>query len=455
MFGRRKRRRTCSRKIKRERAKALSLRIPSQSIALTALHTQKMIFCQRCKQANPVEFEYCESCGTRLMLVAKEGEAAFFMHEHLFEEHLLERISLLETAIQRAHDRFEQLLELAQQQATGSFFDHIMLESLTEILTETRAIDPLALENRWRTRVARHHEEAAERERLDERCDQIIAAFRGTLREQREQFIDLIEEGTLLVGEGRTRRGVRMLENALALDENNAELCLTLGQCHFQMGKIAEAISYLQRSLLLHKNNFGAQLLLGLLEGDNGQSESARDHLEQAVKLDEDSFAAHFGLGRLLALEGKLADALSHLKRALTLKPVPEMHYLVGRMYWEKGRVEQALRHLQKAVRLDPEFDAALYSLGWMYWQVKRTPEAREHLRAAYDLNPRDTQYRAAVAMRGGEELPTPPALAWAKLFPPNHQRQKPNVKEARFLELLREDLRYLTLTPARRMLRR
>ncbi len=414
-----------------------------------------MIYCQRCKQANPEEFEYCESCGTRLMLVAKEGDAAFFMHEHIFEEHLLERISLLETAVLRANNRFEQLLELAQQQATGSFFDHMMLESLTEILTETRTIDPLTLESRWRSRVARHYEETAERERVDERCDQIIAAYRGTQHEQREQFIDLIEEGTLLIGEGRARRGLRMLEKALALDEHNAELCFTIGQYLFQMGKPDDATSYLQRSLTLQKTNFGAQLLLGLLEGDSGQTEAARSHLEQAVELDEDSFAAHYGLGRLFALEGKLADALTHMKRALTLKPVPEMHYLVGRMYWEKGRVDQALRHLQKAVRLDPEFDAALYSLGWMYWQVKRTPEAREHLRAAYDLNPKDTQYRAAVAIRGSEELPAPPALGWTKLFPQTNQRRKANLSETRFVELLQEELQHLSLAPARRTFRR
>ncbi len=418
-----------------------------------------MIYCQRCKQANPVEFEYCESCGTRLMLVAKEADAAFFMHEHIFEEHLLERISLLETAVLRANNRFEQLLELAQQQATGSFFDHMMLESLTEILTETRTIDALALESRWRSRVARHYEETAERERLDERCDQIIAAYRGIQPERREQFIDLIEEGTLLIGEGRARRGLRMLEQALALDEHNAELCFTIGQYLFQMGKPLDAMSYLQRSAALHKTNFGAQLLLGLLEGDSGQTEAARDHLEKAVELDEDSFAAHYGLGRLFALEGKLADALTHMKRALTLKPVPEMHYLVGRMYWEKGRVDQALRHLQKAVRLDPEFDAALYSLGWMYWQVKRTPEAREHLRAAYELNPKDTQYRAAVAVRGSEELPAPPALGWTKIFPQTKpkqgQRRKANLSETRFVELLLEELQHLNLTPARRTFRR
>jgi tetratricopeptide (TPR) repeat protein len=412
-----------------------------------------MIFCQRCKKANPLEFEYCEVCGTRLMVVAKAPDGTYYDGiEHAFEEHLLERISILETAVVRANDRFEQLLELATQQATGTFYDHMMLEALTEILTENRAIDGVALETRWRRHVARHYEETAERERLDERCDQIIGAFRGA---QREQFADLVEEGTLLISEGRTRRGLRMLEEALTLDEDNAELSFTLGEYLFHMGKHAEAANYLQRSLDGNANNFGARLLLGLLEGESGQTAAAIVHLEMAAVLDEDSFAAHYALGRLLASAGQLSEALTHCKRALSLKPVPEMHYLIGRMYWEQGRIDQALRHLQKAVRLDPAFDTALYSLGWMYWQAKRTAEAREHLQAAHDLNPQDAHYRAALAAETNDELPVPPALQWTKLFPATSQRRKAKPHDARFAELLLSDLQPLSLPLSRRSIRK
>ena len=81
-----------------------------------------MIFCQRCKKANPSDAEYCEECGAVLMLISRpHGSSAFDVSENSLEEHLLERISALESALTRANDRFEQLLELAQQQATGSF----------------------------------------------------------------------------------------------------------------------------------------------------------------------------------------------------------------------------------------------------------------------------------------------------------------------------------------------
>lgn len=401
-----------------------------------------MIFCQRCKQGNPLELEYCENCGTRLMLMVRPRSYPPMAEamERTLEEHLLERISALESAVARANERFEQLLELAQQQATGSFYDHMMVEALTDILSENQTIDREELEHRWRTRVARHHEETIERERLDERCGVIIAGYRGA---QREEFSLLVIEGTSLISAGHLRRGLRVLESALALDPHNPELNYTVGEYYFHLSDTLAASLHLSRALDEMSDHFGALLLLGLLAADEGAPETAKEHLQHALALDKHSFAAHYGLGRIFAREGRRNEALAHFKRALSLRPAPEMHYLVGRAYWELGRADQALKHLQKAVRLDPRFDAALYSLGLIYWQSNRTNEAREHFRAAYEINPRDSHYRVAVRAQAGDELPTPPAPGETTLI----RRRKARVSESRFIELLWRDL--TTFSPA------
>lgn len=409
-----------------------------------ASHLSSMIFCQRCKTPNPLEAEHCGSCGTRLLIIsgAQDSSALLATTDHTLEEHLLERISTLEAALTRMQDRFEQLLELAQQQATGSFYDHMMIEALSEILAEGSLVSSDDLEQRWRIHVARHYEETIERERLDERCAQILSVYRGA---QREEFINFVEEGAQLVSEGHLRRGLRLLEQGLALDEQNIELLFTVGECYFQFGKGLDAAGYLRRVVALDAKHFGARLLLGLLSGEAGEAELAKIHLQHALAIDNDSFAAHYGLGRLLACEGRITEALAHLKRALALKPTPEMHYLVGRAYWEQGQAGRALKHLQKAVRLDPRFDAALYSLGWLYWQSNRTSEAHEHFRAAYEINPRDSHYRVAMQAHAGDELPQPPAPGWASLI---RKRRAANA-ETRFIELLWRDLSSVALAPA------
>jgi len=71
-----------------------------------------MIFCQRCKKANPGDVDYCIECGAFLMVISRPHSAAGFEASDSIEEHLLERISALESALTRANDRFEQLLEI-------------------------------------------------------------------------------------------------------------------------------------------------------------------------------------------------------------------------------------------------------------------------------------------------------------------------------------------------------
>lgn len=402
-----------------------------------------MIFCQSCKTANPFNAGHCLQCGTRLLLISRRRPGALQdVSDNSLEEHLLERISALEAAAARANERFEQLLELAQQQATGSFYDHMMIEALTDLLSERGLIEHRELEQRWKGRVARHYEESIERERLDDRCGRIIAHYGGA---EREKFSELVEQGVLLLSEGQVRRALRHLEAALLLDEENVELSFLIGEYYFHLGKTAEATTHLQHALGLDPEHFGAHLLLGLLVGEEGNVEAAKGHLCYSLALDRNSFAAHYGLGRLLAREGNLAEALQHLKRALALTPAPEMHYLVGRILWEQGQADKALKYLQKAVRLDPRFDAALYNLGLIYWKSNRTHEARAHFRAAYEINPRVSHYRAAIQARIGDELPVPPAIDWNCLTP----RRKAKPSESRFIELLRRDLNTFSLSPS------
>ena len=403
-----------------------------------------MIYCQRCKKLNPNEADHCEACGTYLLVISRtpdlpSGESI----DNSLEEHLLERISSLESALARSNERFEQLLEIAQQQASGGFYDHMMLSSLTEILTESGVIDTDELEQRWVARVARHHQETAERELLDQRCEQILAAYRGRFR---EEFVRQVTEGVRLLTETNVRRGLKLLGEALTLDPGNFELRLMLGEYQFLQGRPREARHHLDQVLKERPGVFKARLLLGLITGESGENEEARAHLREALAIDRKSFLPHFVLGQMFVREGRLDDAIPHLKRALSLNRVPEMYYILGRVYQQAGHHEKAIRQLRNAIRLDPDFDMAQYCLGFLYWQTERAVEARRHLRAAYEFKPDDTLYRHAVEIDPGQPLPAPPPFGWVSLIP--KRRSKP--PRDRFDNLLWGEFGVLVSVPYR-----
>src|SRR5918997_4871744 len=98
------------------------------------------VYCQRCLAANSLEQEFCARCGTRLMLVV-EPSALRFEEEALagdYEEHLLERVTALESRLTRTAEQLAQAVELMARNARTSYQDHLLIETLIGVLGEAR-----------------------------------------------------------------------------------------------------------------------------------------------------------------------------------------------------------------------------------------------------------------------------------------------------------------------------
>ena len=350
------------------------------------------------------------------------------------EEHLLERISMLETALLRAQERLDLVLELVHRQATSGLYDHAMIDALVEHLAEKGAVEGGKLETMWRDRVAEHYEEAGEKARFDSLIEIILREFNG---DNIDLFARLLDTGADLFLEGNAKRGIRYFEKAFVLDAANAPLAFFIGEYFFKVNKPPLAQVYLERAVKREPENHLAMLMLGVICGDNGELALAKNYLNEALKFKKDSFTAHYGLGRILASEGKMNEAMLHLKQALKLKPTPEMHYLVGRVYLDEGCAEIALRHLRQCIDLDPRFDAALYHLGLIYLRQNELLLAQEHFQAAYEINPREPRYRIALKARKAARLAPMPVFGRAAVS----SRKVVTNGDMRIVELLRSDL--------------
>src|SRR5215467_5172582 len=108
-------------------------------------------YCQKCRAANPLGQEFCVRCGTRLMLVVHPPSARVDVCETSpHEEHLLERLTLLENTLARLAERLEQGLKLLLRQSETAYANHALVKSLIEILNECGVVDNGRLENKWR-----------------------------------------------------------------------------------------------------------------------------------------------------------------------------------------------------------------------------------------------------------------------------------------------------------------
>jgi hypothetical protein len=96
-------------------------------------------YCQKCRAANPLGQEFCLRCGTRLMLVVQPPSVRVDIPSTTpHEEHLLERMTMLENTLARLAERLEH------------YSNHALVKSLIEMLNECGVVDNNKLEAMWR-----------------------------------------------------------------------------------------------------------------------------------------------------------------------------------------------------------------------------------------------------------------------------------------------------------------
>src|SRR2546429_2736023 len=128
-------------------------------------------FCQKCRAANPLGQEFCLRCGTRLMLVVQPPSMRVGLAETTpNEEHLLERLTILENTMARLAERLEQGLKLLLRQSETAYTNHALVKSLIEILNECGVVDQTRLESKWRAE-----------------CDKLNEATDGSKSKKEEQ----------------------------------------------------------------------------------------------------------------------------------------------------------------------------------------------------------------------------------------------------------------------------
>jgi len=108
-------------------------------------------FCQKCRAANPLGQEFCLRCGTRLMLVVQPPSVRVDVPSTTpHEEHLLERMTMLENTLARLAERLEQALKLLLRHSETAYSNHALVKSLIEMLNECGVVDNSKLETMWR-----------------------------------------------------------------------------------------------------------------------------------------------------------------------------------------------------------------------------------------------------------------------------------------------------------------
>ncbi len=374
------------------------------------------MYCQVCGTKNSNEREYCRVCSQRLLVISgpypAEEQDVFEQdpeEQMSFDEHLLERISILEEVVRRTAETLRQLLTTTYKLEQKILFSQTGITTLRDLLESKQVIHREEWSELWESRTDHQLLALEKRERFARVKERIAALYRGERKEEFRRLLDHAEYAFL----GFDIEGaVRALETAYQLDLKNYQLAFFLAETFFNEGETQLARTYFDRVLAIKPNHHESLVYCGVLCHEHGDAQRAEDLLKKAVALYPDAFLPAFSLGAVYASEGHLASAVRFLERAVAADPIPQAYYLLGSCSYEMGRVTPAIRYLEAAVRQDPLFEEAHYLLGLAYLDRRWYRKALTAFRETQRLNPARLTYRDSVQLLLGHEPSQLPAEA-------------------------------------------
>jgi tetratricopeptide (TPR) repeat protein len=370
------------------------------------------MFCQVCGSLQSDESEYCDRCNQKLLVVSGPGAEEIQLEEQRpednfsFDEHLLERISVLEEVLKRTAETVRDILSTLSKQEKNLLINHTGLNALADTLQVKGVIETQVWSQAWELRAQSHLLALEKRERFAACRDRIEALYRG---KRREAFLRQLRQAEIHFLSFELEAALAALEAAYALDRGNYQLAHFLGETWFNEGDAEKALRHFTRVLDLKPDHYDCLVYSGVIQYEMGDLERAEAFLERSVEVYPDAFLPLFCLGAIHAREGRLEQAAAYLERAVRAESVPQAYYLLGSVYHDLARPLPAIRALRHATRLDPTFEEAHHLLGLTYLDRHWRRKALEAFRQAQRLNPKKMRYRDLVGyLTGRSEVPLP-----------------------------------------------
>jgi tetratricopeptide (TPR) repeat protein len=365
------------------------------------------MYCQVCGALNRDDHEFCVRCHQKLLVlsgVVHEDEEPYeegLEESFSFDEHLLERISILEEAVKRTAETVRQVLSALHKQEKHILINQTGLSTLRELLEQKKVVGWEEWSDLWESKMDYQLLALEKRERFLAIKERIAALHHG---DKRKVFLQHLEDAEYALFAFDIERAVTALESAFKLDRDNYELAYFLGETYFNEGAAEQALSYFVRVLEVKPDHYEGLVYSGVIHYERGDHNRAEEYLKRAVSIYPESFLPHFSLGAVYAGQGNLAKAVLFLERAVRVDAVPQALYLLGSCLYEMGRLSPAIENLQEAVRHDPAFEEAYHLLGLAYLDRHWTRKALEAFRQAQRLNPKRLRYQDLIRYLSGHD---------------------------------------------------
>jgi tetratricopeptide (TPR) repeat protein len=187
---------------------------------------------------------------------------------------------------------------------------------------------------------------------------------------------------------------IDVLEKAIILDNEKAELFLMLATVHETKKDYLKALEIVREGLRREPQNVNLIFRLGVILDKSGDKDSCIEQMKKILEINPDHAEALNYIGYTYAEQGiKLDEAMAFIKKAASLKP--ESGYILdslGWVYFQKGLYDEAIQYLDKAAKLTSDDPTINEHLGDAYSKKNKYNKALHYYKKAMSLEHPDKE---------------------------------------------------------------
>lgn len=203
--------------------------------------------------------------------------------------------------------------------------------------------------------------------------------------------LGLRQLGNLALSEDRFAQATQLLDDAVKLVPQDADLRVESAIAWLRNGDPAKAAALIHSVLADHPENARAHNVLGRIDLFQGDSDAAILELKKSVEL-QDDFETGYFIGIAYLKAKKLSEASAWFEQLQShMGNSAAIHVLFGRAYSVTHFPQPAITEFRKAIALDPKYPRAHGLLGYSYLELngeEAYPRARQEFERELQLRP-------------------------------------------------------------------
>lgn len=299
-----------------------------------------------------------------------------------YEDHLLERVSLLELHLSQVMEQLKMAYEFMQRETLTLQKDHLFLQSFFETIQKVNPDFANFLNDEFFEIYNEKTKKLSRKNKKERELKKILSAHNN---KQAELFTHLVKEGFRLFAENEEKQAFRTLERASLLSPKNVQLFVFISKKLFAADRFEVAKNYLEKAYKVDSQNLEVLLLLGSIYADEATAEEARKLLSILANNPKTTVCVNLIWGMLAAFESNWLEALAAFREASNTGKNPEILFLAACANFQLQRYETALEQLEQTVSEDENFADAWFMKSVILKFTGEDQRADEMMQTAFE----------------------------------------------------------------------